>query len=239
VRKTKYLFRFLSTKLPIDWKWYVRTELEDIYASKNAEGLKILDLGAGPAKYWLQSPLREFLIETGSRLTLLDAAPEFSETLSEHGNAITRVQGIVPESLLSYEEDSFDLVIAIDLIEHLSKSQGYLMLYEIDRIGKFGQIIMTPNGFTWQPPSLNNPYNAHISGWTPKELRKIGFKSSRGQIGSFLNFGPYGLPKTNSKKWYMLEILALDSIISFVFPRISSSFISIKRKKNPRIYTHV
>lgn len=239
MRKIRYLFRFLSTKLPIDWKSYVCAELQDIYESKNDGGLKILDLGAGPAKYWLESPLKEFLIETGSRLTLLDAAPEFNEPLSEYGNNVIRVQGLVPESLIQLEQDSFDLVIAIDLIEHLTKSQGYLMLYEIDRIGKFGQIIMTPNGFAWQPPSLNNPYNAHISGWTPKELRKLGFNRTRGQIGSFLNFGPYGLPKTNSKKWYMLEILAIDSIISFIIPRISFSFIISKRKKNPRINTHI
>jgi len=237
MRSPLHIFRFLTTKLPIGYESYITEQLTE-FQKEAKSPLRILDLGAGPAGYWRSGKLANFLEQSGSELVLLDASSEFNSMALSDGARIKRVNGIVPDSLYELDENCFDVVIAIDLLEHLTKSDGYLMLYEIDRIGKLGQIIMMPNGFSWQPPASNNFYNAHLSAWKPLELKKIGFGRIRGQIGSKLSYGPYGLPKRDTQKWVVKEIQALDTIVFYLFPSLSFSFISTKRQKNPRIHNH-
>jgi len=57
------------------------------------------------------------------------------------------IQGNVTSDLAAIESKSFDIVIAMDLIEHLPKSDGYKLLYEMERIARKACMIMTPNGF--------------------------------------------------------------------------------------------
>lgn len=201
--------------------------------------LKILDLGAGPGRYWQEGILKNFLIYSNSTVELLDANTEFDSQTYGAESGVIRRYGVIPEALNFLAENAYDYVIAIDLIEHLPKEKGYLMLYEMDRISNYAQTIVTPNGFAWQPPSLNNPYNSHVSGWKPKELRKLGFRKIRGHIGSKINFGPYGLPKRPTKNWFFLEMLAIDAIVTYPFASTSFSFIATKYEKRPRIVNHI
>jgi hypothetical protein len=74
--------------------------------------------------------------------------------------------------------------VAFDLIEHLSREDGYKLLYEVDRISAFASLIFTPNGFVWQPPTEKNSFDAHLSGWTPSEFRRMGWSKLKGHGGS-------------------------------------------------------
>jgi len=78
-------------------------------------------------------------------------------------------------SNLPFRNKSVDVSIAIEVIEHLNKSDGYKMMQELDRISKDRVILTTPNGFH-QVLEAVNVYEIHRSGWTPSELRKLGFK---------------------------------------------------------------
>jgi hypothetical protein len=138
---------------------------------------------------------------------------------------VNRKLGIVPADLNIIPTDSFDFVLAIDLIEHLTKDQGYLLLYEIDRISKGSSGLLTPNGFAWQPPSENNSYNAHISGWSHKEFNQLGWKINRGQIGFRKLYGPYAIQKYKGKSHLILEIILLFFPYPFAcLVSISSTF---------------
>lgn len=205
---------------------------------KFARPLRILDLGAGPGSYWQGMKLSNFLISSHSELTLFDATTEFDAEIFPKGVIVNRILGTVPNHLQSIPTDSYDFVLAIDLIEHLSKSKGYLLLYEMDRISKGSCGLLTPNGFTWQPPSENNPYNAHISGWTNKEFRQLGWKVMRGQIGYRRFYEPYSLQKYRGKSHLIREIIAIIKIIVFFVPSQSFSIFVLKRIKNPRIQFH-
>lgn len=145
--------------------------------------LKVLDIGSGGAKYWV-----DICKHFGKRLELTLLDPKAPSNLNElRGLAtVTHVPGLAPDSLKQFKVGQFDVVTAFDLIEHLTKESGYSLLYELSRITSGTSIVFTPNGFCPQPPSINNPFNMHISGWTPAELRDFGYGEIRGTQDSRL-----------------------------------------------------
>lgn len=70
---------------------------------------------------------------------------------------------------------SFDCVVALDLIEHLSKEDGQVLLSDMEAIAAKRVIVFTPNGMVPQPPEADNPYQEHISGWKVKEFTSRGY----------------------------------------------------------------
>jgi hypothetical protein len=209
----------------------IHSEIEAIEKNKKEQSpIRILDIGAGSASYW-NEPI--FNTCKNLEIILLDASMDAYSSFPDSRHKFKREIGIVPSNLNQYADSEFDLVVALDLIEHLDKSEGYLLLYEIDRISSNSSLIFTPNGFSWQPPSLNNPYNAHISGWSPKELRDMGWTKQIGNTGWKFATSSYGLPKYKNKVLLAFMILSLP--LSKLFPSLSFSFTAIKRTKSYRI----
>jgi SAM-dependent methyltransferase len=227
----KIFFRNLSLILPNSVTDLLINEIKHLAQQQNE--ISILDLGAGSAEYW-QKALERYP-KIAFKLVLMDAVPIEVTRLNAQNVEVSRLNGLVPQDLEKVNDSSFDLVIAFDLIEHLSKNDGYILLYEIDRISSTTSIIFTPYGFVWQPPSFNNSFNAHISGWTPSELKKLGWKKLRGHTGFRCMYGPYGLPKNWVKGWVFLEVDALLKILGWKIPRASFAFSATKRVKNRRI----
>jgi len=75
-----------------------------------------------------------------------------------------------------FKENSFDVVLASDLIEHLKKKEGCKLIRMMEKIAKKRVIIFTPNGFLPQKKFENNDWQIHKSGWTAKEMKKKGYK---------------------------------------------------------------
>jgi hypothetical protein len=234
MRNPLCVFRYLSENLPINYPDLILKDLLELH-KELSRPLKILDLGAGPGRYWKSEKLANFLISTNSKLTLFDASNEFDSETFPQGILVDRKLGILPEDLNLIPTDEFDFVIALDLIEHLTKSQGYLLLYEIDRVSTAYSALLTPNGFVWQPPSANNPFNAHISGWNCKDFRNLGWEKIRGQIGIRHFYGPYAIQKYRGVSNLKLELIALTKILSFLLPNLAFSVYVTKKAKNPRI----
>jgi len=74
-----------------------------------------------------------------------------------------------------FEDNAFDCVIALDLIEHLEKSDGIKFIDEISRIAKKKVLLFTPNGFVPQQ-SHDGDLQEHLSGWDAEEMRSYGFQ---------------------------------------------------------------
>ncbi len=97
-----------------------------------------------------------------------------------------------------FKPKSFDIVVALDVIEHLAKDDGFMLLRHMEQLARQKVIIFTPTGFLHQPPSEDNPYQEHLSGWTPREMRREGFsvigvsgwKPLRKEYAA-IAFGPY------------------------------------------------
>lgn len=169
-----------------------------------------------------------------SELFLIDASESFSKIENTFGSNVSMYVGLIPEVLEDFPENFFDVSLALDLIEHFPQHAGINFLYEVDRVTSLSSVIFTPNGLVWQPPSENNPWNAHLSGWSPGGLRNLGWTKIYGSHGLKKFYGPYGLRiKKLNKCTYVLHVLSLPIVKRF--PRLAFSFVAIRRIKNPRI----
>jgi hypothetical protein len=70
---------------------------------------------------------------------------------------------------------SFDAVIALDVIEHLEKHEGFRLIRAMELIARKAVVIFTPNGLLPQGEHECNKYQAHLSGWHVDELRDMGY----------------------------------------------------------------
>lgn len=75
--------------------------------------------------------------------------------------------------LHDFKDRSYDLVLAVDILEHLRKEEGALFIKELARIGK-NVIVATPAEFIKQVVP-ENPLEDHLSFWNKEELQAFGF----------------------------------------------------------------
>ncbi|MGB1225737.1 MAG: hypothetical protein ACPHCN_16570 [Mycobacterium sp.] len=76
-----------------------------------------------------------------------------------------------------------DVITMLDVIEHLPKQAGEKRLREAIRAASLGVVVATPYGWHPQAPEDSpwpedkanpNPYQAHLSGWEPREFEAAG-----------------------------------------------------------------
>ncbi len=129
----------------------------------------VLDLGCGSS-----SPLKLF------RKKFYSVGVDISKSSVEE----SKKRGIHNEYFVldvlnidkKFSPNSFDCVIALDLIEHLEKQQGIDLIKMMEKIAKKKVIIFTPNGFLPQGEYRGNKWQVHKSGWSVKEMRERGYK---------------------------------------------------------------
>lgn len=73
-----------------------------------------------------------------------------------------------------FQPGQFDAIVALDLIEHLEKPDGYRLIEKMSAIASDRIIIFTPNGFLEQQDD-SNPWNNHRSGWSVSDFVEQGF----------------------------------------------------------------
>ncbi len=78
------------------------------------------------------------------------------------------------EVLPTLPEHSYELVLAIDILEHFEKSEGFIFLEQLKRISRGEILVSTPKTFIHQEVEAN-PYENHRSLWTKEELLELGF----------------------------------------------------------------
>lgn len=71
---------------------------------------------------------------------------------------------------------SFDCVMSLDVIEHLTKKDGMKLISAMEKTARKKVIVFTPNGFLPQQAYKGNPWQEHKSGWTVAEMKKRGFE---------------------------------------------------------------
>ena len=145
------------------------------------------DRGWSLLREWMLPDCRSVLdVGCGDRASLIKLVPGIPYSVGV--DASIPDQGSDPEVHSEYKTmdirllanefapTSFDCVVALDVIEHLSKEDGIRLLEAMESIASRNVILLTPNGFLPQPPALDNPFQEHLSGWTVDEFVERGYR---------------------------------------------------------------
>jgi SAM-dependent methyltransferase len=84
----------------------------------------------------------------------------------------------INENILNvdFEENSFDAVIMIEIIEHLNKEDAVNLIKKANEWAKNKLILTTPNGYLPQNEYDSNVLQNHLCGFNINELKSLGFK---------------------------------------------------------------
>ena len=77
---------------------------------------------------------------------------------------------------IEFEPESFDAVVALSVLEHLSIEDGLILIEKMKKWTRKKIIIYTPNGYVFQDGYNHNTHQNHKSGWSVEQLEKAGFK---------------------------------------------------------------
>jgi SAM-dependent methyltransferase len=143
----------------------------DLWPWKNGEIISILDVACGLS---LKSKFIPAQIRVG-----VDIYDKYFD----------HIEAEVPYVVMKYDvrklneifvPKSFDLVIALDIIEHLEKQESLDMIAQCEKIARKGVILETPNGYIPQNLDIlghgGHEFQTHRCGWDPAELEKLGYK---------------------------------------------------------------
>lgn len=207
---------------PLDsvyWKFYVRifpnTAVLIKRELKNCKSF--LDLGCGK-----NSDVRYFSKEFNSAgVDICKSDLEESRKKGIHNKYF-----VMDVRNLRFKPRSFDAVLAIDLIEHLSKGEGEKLLRDMERIAKKKVIILTPNGFLEQKVFDDNKHQMHKSGWTASEMRGRGYRVAGFNGVKFLK-GERGGVKFRPRHFWRL-VSDVSQLVTYHFPEHAFQLFCVK-----------
>jgi hypothetical protein len=116
------------------------------------------------------------------------------------------------------------VVIALDVVEHFQKAAGLELISEATRVTRHKVIFLTSNGFQYQAPAPDNPFQEHLSGWTLQEFRDLGFSRITGINGIRALRGEYSAPRIKPKK------------LGLLLSRLTNSYVRTKAARSIPIY---
>ncbi|MDW8465034.1 MAG: class I SAM-dependent methyltransferase [Chloroherpetonaceae bacterium] len=155
------IFRRLSRE------YFLRLEAEVLSA-----GTTLLDVGCGGS-----SPIRFFSHKLHYAVGVDAFLPAIEQSRAHKIHHEYRQMDVLALET-AFPPQSFDVVVALDVIEHFEKADGYQLIASMERIARRKVIIFTPNGFQPQGDFNDNPYQLHRSGWTVKDMRALGYSVS-------------------------------------------------------------
>ncbi len=120
---------------------------------------------------------------------------------------------------LPFKNKSFDIAMALQVLEHLNKKDALKVLTDLERIAKKQVIISTPIGLTFHPAVDGNDLQLHKSGFMPKDFEDKGYKVIKMGLKEVEGIGGL-IDKYNNGLWKRLiytYILFINQIL-FFFP---------------------
>lgn len=133
----------------------------------------------------------ETVLDVGCGLSLksqyLDAQVRVGVEI--HRPFIERIDATVPYAVVNanaldidrlFLPKSFDLVLILDVVEHLEKADAWRLIDMAEAIARVAVIIETPRGFVPQDIDIwhggGDQYQTHRSGWEPDEFSARGYE---------------------------------------------------------------
>jgi ubiquinone/menaquinone biosynthesis C-methylase UbiE len=130
---------------------------------------RILDVACGRGEWFYQRPLAEWVG--------IDIWLPYLQALALEERNIEHVRGIVTH--LPFQQRSFDLVLCIEILEHLTAQDGLRMFDEAKRVARKVVIVTTPTdplGRHLQDVLNQNPHERHVTRISGERLVEQGFR---------------------------------------------------------------
>ncbi len=130
----------------------------------------LLDVGCG-----FNSPV-QYLVPRPKLMVGIDAFGPVIE--SSKGQAIHDEYYVMDARQIDkqFQPNSFDCVLASDVIEHLREQDALELIRQMETIARKKVIIYTPNGFLAQSEEYGNPLQWHLSGWDTGRMTRLGYE---------------------------------------------------------------
>lgn len=195
----------------------------------------VLDLGCGP-----DSPIQYCGI---ARSFGVDIFKPFMET--SQNKRIHQAYLIADVSTVHFADKSFDAVALIEILEHLTKEKGALLLEKVETWARKKVIITTPNGYLPQGILSENPYEIHRSGWSVDELKRRAYKAYGISGWKFLRkentaegFGVSGNAMFSTLRFrpylFWIIVSGLSQLFTYYFPRFAFEVFYVKNLKEEK-----
>lgn len=84
---------------------------------------------------------------------------------------------------LPFKENTFDITIACEVIEHMEKNDGIEFISKLEELTREKVIISTPFGYFEQGLIRQNSFEIHKSGWRPQDFLKKGYQTLKCGLG--------------------------------------------------------
>ena len=168
----------------IEWLTTYYTELESMIGDSRS----LLDLGCG-----IDSPIGHI----SKRPPRLVGADGFQPSIDESRKKNIHDDYVCVDLLdidKIFEAGSFECVMALGVIEHFPKEQGFVFLEKMEKLASRRVIISTTNGFVPQAEHSGNILQRHLSGWSVEEMQQLGYEVI-GFHGWKPLHGEYALPR--------------------------------------------
>ncbi len=134
---------------------------------------------------------------------------------------------------LPMKDKSFDVVIGLQVLEHLQKKDAWKVLEKMEKIARKQVIVAMPVGKTYHPAVDDNKYQLHLSAFYPKEYKKRGYKIIK--MGRKSILGEDGLVHKINNDFFRKIIysfsLVLDMLLYLFQPWADYYFVAYKDVK--------
>lgn len=132
----------------------------------------VLDIGCG--KGTAGTLLRNF--RSPEYVVGLDVFQPYLSHCEQFGNYDELCMHDLSQHLsLPFEDKTFDLVLCLEVVEHLDKTNALCLLDQLKRIGEH-ILVTTPSRFFNQPKYDKNPFQNHRCVVTKQDFQARGFK---------------------------------------------------------------
>jgi hypothetical protein len=142
------------------------------------------------------------------------------------------VQGDVRSLDQHFQAGQFDTCVALDVIEHLTKEDGWKMLTSMERIATRKVIILTPSGFLPQRHLEQGDLQEHLSGWEAEEMRAHGYEVT-GLLGPKTLRGDHHHLKGRPKLFWGMVSLLGHFLYTRKRPAKAAAILCVKTKLQP------
>ncbi len=127
---------------------------------------------------------------------------------------------------LPFGPKSFDVVLCLQVLEHLEREEGLKLLQRMEQIARKQVILDVPVGELPQWGFDNNPFQAHKSSWYPVDLKKMGYRIRGYDVVFTLARFLCRLPNGFKLSYYPSSLLVTPFV--YFIPRLAGHMVCVK-----------